>query len=117
MEIAPGGVTNDEIEIGPGGQLVRKNCRPFIKGPLYMDWLIRAYAAGRSSLLVGLDILRKTGMVRPGEWVVANPVSLSHSLSRSCYSRSLTRLEKAGLIVTERKRGAAVRARVVDLRE
>jgi hypothetical protein len=112
-EIPPAGKTSDEIEVGPEGQPVRRNHRPFIKGPLDWDWLVRAYAAGRSSLLVALDIMRKTGMARPGDWIVANPMSLSRRLSRSCYNRSLTRLEEAGLIVADRKRGAAVRVKVV----
>jgi hypothetical protein len=114
-EIPPDGKTLDEIEVGPNGDPVRTNCRPFVKGPLDWSWLVRAYEAGRSSLLVGLDILRKTGMAGPGEWIMANPQALRDCLSRSCYNRSLTRLEDAGLIKTDRKCGAVVRVKVVAL--
>lgn len=115
IEVPPDGTIRDESEIDPEGKPINQNCGPFIKGPLDWGWVTRAYAAGGSSLLVGLDILRKAGMSRPGEWLVANPTSLSHCMTRSCYTRSLARLKMAGLIVVDAKPGAAARVKMIKL--
>ncbi len=115
IEIPPGGTISHESEIDPDGKPTSKNCRAFIKGPLDWGWVTQAYAAGGSGLLVSLDVLRRAGMSRPGEWLVANPTSLSHRMSRSCYTRSLARLEEAGLILVDRKPGAAARVKVIQL--
>jgi hypothetical protein len=113
IEIPPDGPTLDELELKPNGERVRRNRRPFIKGPLDWEWLCRAHAAGRSALLVGLDIWRKAGMSGPGDWVVANSTTLSRWMSRSCYCRSLDCLERAGLVVVDGKAGAAARVKLV----
>jgi len=84
----------------------KQKVKPFIKGPIPLDWLRDAAKLGTNALEAGLVIWYKTGMSK-GE-----PVKLGNrdlvmltGKSRDTGRRALQALESAGLVAVEKLPG------------
>ena len=72
--------------------------RPFLKGPIPLDWLAAAHAAGGSALATGLALWFQRGVRGdPGPVKVTSAVRRRLRLSQDGARRGLSALESAGL--------------------
>jgi hypothetical protein len=86
-----------------------RTCRPiakgrFIKGPIYLNWLLRAARLpGRAPVLIALALLYKSGVQQDDSIPikVTNPLAEEFGVARKRKYTALKALEKAGLIRVE----------------
>jgi hypothetical protein len=78
----------------------------FLKGPVPLDWLLRAGALPGDTLKAGVLVWHVAGLARSWTGLALPPrVWQNWYRDRSTFSRALARLEAAGLIVVDRQRG------------
>jgi hypothetical protein len=83
--------------------------RPFLRGPLPIDWFAQASALGKAALSVGLECWYRAGLA--GSLVFRlnlSRLALAPELARSSATRGLQRLEEAGLVSVARPAGQRV---------
>lgn len=78
----------------------------FIKGPVWVDWLVKASRVGISPALVGYALWFYVGVTNTQKFKIDSMIRIITGLSRQTISVSLKRLEQAGLISIYPKRGS-----------
>lgn len=78
----------------------------FIKGPVWCEWLAKASKVGISPGLVGNALWFYVGITNAQKFKIDSMIREITGLSRQTISRSLKRLEKAGLISIYPQRGS-----------
>jgi len=72
--------------------------RPFLRGPVPMDWLARAHEAGSSALAVGLALWFVRGFTgKPSPVKIDSALRRRMGISRDECRRGIPALERAGL--------------------
>jgi hypothetical protein len=79
----------------------------FLKGPIPLDWLCAAVQLPGKSLHVGIAIWYRAGLMRSGVVPLSNLAGARFGLDRNAKYRALEWLEKANLVVVDRKPGRA----------
>ena len=89
---------------------------PFLRGPIPLEWLARAHAAGGSALAVGLALWFVRGVSgRRAPVKVDSSVRRRFELSRDQTGYGLRALEAAGLVARVKKgRGRCAVAEILD---
>ena len=87
----------------------KKTNRPFIKGPLCREWVVRALALRKPAVKVGLALYFKAGVLKDdfirGRRAESRPIRCDRSMKKSFditpsqMSRGLQALQDAGLIL------------------
>ena len=91
-----------------------KRSRPFIHGPIYLDWMRKARDLGSGPLWVAMLIMHKHGLTKGESFKLSNVFMGQHGVSRSVKSRALKALAEAGLIRIEASDKASPRITVID---
>jgi hypothetical protein len=87
-----------------GSRPPQHRTRPFIKGPIDLDWIHRA--AGVNATELALWLCYKEGFVGTGKWFHVRPRELNkYGLTRKRRNRQILSLERANLIEVLRKPG------------
>jgi DNA-binding transcriptional ArsR family regulator len=115
--------TTPSLSRGPGQAVGtgKKTNRPFIKGPLCREWMVRALALRKPAVKVGLALYFKAGVLKDdfirGRRAESRPIRCDRSMKKSFgvtpsqMSRGLQALQAAGLILIVK--GGAGRCPVV----
>jgi len=112
----------DELPPAPTPGRVKKQrphgTEPFLRGPIPLEWLARAHAAGGSALAVGLALWFVRGVSgKPGPAKVSSSVRRRFELSRDQTGYGLRALEAAGLVNYVKKgRGRCAVVEIVGAR-
>lgn len=85
----------------------------FLKGPIPLAWLETAAALPGRSLHAGIALWYAAGLMRSTSVPLSNISGLRFGLDRNAKYRALDWLEKAGLVVVERKLGRAPMVTIV----
>lgn len=89
--------------------------REFLRGPIPLDWIVRAKSLPRQALAVALAIWFLKGLRRKGE-IKFNPSTLTRfKIDRWSAYRGLQALEAAGLIRVDRHRGRAPLVTILEV--
>ena len=97
-----------------GSRPPQRRTRPFIKGPIDLEWIHRA--AGINATEVALWLCYKEGFVGAGKWVHVRPRELNkYGLTRKRRNRQINSLEEARLIAVKRKPGQCPTVRSLRL--
>ncbi len=89
--------------------------REFLKGPIPLDWIIKANALAGQALAVGLAIWFIRGLKRKGA-IRLNPATLLRfDLPRTTTYRALRALEAAKLVTVDRHRGRSPVITILDV--
>jgi DNA-binding MarR family transcriptional regulator len=75
----------------------------FIAGPIYVSWVCQASRLGVKALLVGLALWHLKGLRRDNGFLVSNLMLQEWGIRPDAKTRALRKLEKAGLIIVERR--------------
>jgi hypothetical protein len=75
----------------------------FIAGPVDVAWVCRASRLGVKALLVGLALWHVKGLRRSATFILSNLMVQEWGVSRDAKRRGLRALERAGLILIERR--------------
>lgn len=98
----------------PGKQVATKQSRPFIKGPIGLDWIGAAARLPGKSLHVALALQYLAGLQRT-KTVKLNAKTLDTlGVARDAKYEALRRLEQAGLISTETQPGRTAVVTLLD---
>ncbi|CUI27238.1 hypothetical protein [Achromobacter kerstersii] len=98
----------------PGKQVATKQSRPFIKGPIGLDWIGAAARLPGKSLHVALALQYLAGLQR-AKTVKLNAKTLDTlGVARDAKYEALRRLELAGLISTKAKPGRQAIVTLLD---
>jgi hypothetical protein len=89
----------------------RSRRRPFLRGPVPMDWLARAYRLSANALFVGLVLWHRAGLSR-SRTVEVNQRNLGFELNAQAVRRALRALEAEGLIRIRQRPGRKLRVRI-----
>ena len=101
------------VNESPGRRL--RQSGPFIKGPVPMVWIDRAYrATGGNGLRLGLSLWWVSGMVGSQTFSV-NITGLKTGQSPRSKRRALKALEEAGLLCRTHEPGKRLRVELLDL--
>ncbi len=94
---------------------VKRQRGRFLKGPIPWVWLTQAARLRGKALHVGLELWREAGC-RCSQTVALSTSALkTFGVSRDTSYVALARLEQAGLVTVERRRGRAPRVKILDL--
>lgn len=99
-------------EVGPSKRIRRRRDRPFVKGPIPLEWLTAAaQLEGGSPLIVGLAIWHLSGLQRKVDKITVSLAGISKrwGLSRSTVTRALAKLEAASLVRVSHAPGCSPR--------
>jgi hypothetical protein len=87
--------------------------RPFIRGPLDLEWVRKAGALPGRALLVGLHLHYLAGLARSLTVRINLSAMASNVVHRATLSRALKNLERAGLVTVRRRSGACAEVTLV----
>jgi len=90
---------------------------PFLKGPVSMPWLRRAYALPGKALAVAIELQHLVGLRRSPSVRLGLKQFAELGISRYAAARGLRALEKAGLVIVERRHGRKPVVTVVEVDE
>lgn len=94
---------------------LKRRAERFIRGPLPLEWVMRAAALSRKSLHVALAIRFREGLEgRAIALKLCRSDMERFSVGRTAGFNALRELEAAGLIQVERKRGACPRVTILE---
>ena len=93
--------------------------RPFVRGPIPLDWVARAAGLGLGALCVGLECWRCAWLDGSLQFRLnLSRVGVAPGLARSSARLGLRRLEQGGLVTVARPAGQRVIVSIqVELRE
>ena len=91
-----------------------KRSRPFIHGPIYLDWIRKARDLGAGPLWVAMLIMHKHGLTKGGSFKLSNVFMAQHGVGRAVKSRAIKALAEAGLIRIEASDKASPTITVID---
>ncbi len=86
----------------------------FLKGPIPLNWLSTAAKLPGKSLHVGIAIWFTASLEKSATVPLSNVAGLPFGLDRNAKYRALKWLEKAGLILVERKLGRSPKITILD---
>lgn len=85
----------------------------FIKGPIPLDWIARANALPGKAGAVGLALWFLVGVQRSRTVKLTSEVTRIAGCERKAVYSGLGELERAGLIVTDRRPGARAHVQII----
>ena len=95
---------------------IRRSKGQFIKGPIPMDWLIKAANLSGKTIHVALELWRESGCRRSRNDIPLSTDKLqSLGVGRKASYAALKHLEAAKLITVERRRGRLSRVTIIDV--
>ena len=93
----------------------KKRTKPFIKGPIDLEWISRVALLPGKSLNVGLALMYLKGLTKSGEDL---RLSLKHlkyfNVSRKTTNKVLDLMRKAGLVKIKKSQGRKHRIDIID---
>ena len=90
-----------------------RRIKPFIKGPIDLEWIQRAAQVNATEVALWLSY--KEGFKGTGKWFQMRPCELrKYGLTRKRRDRQIKSLETAGLIAVRRKRGQCPNLRSIN---
>ena len=90
----------------------RKRSRPFIKGPIDLEWVQKACCVNASTLAFYLQYMR--GILGADSKIQVRPTDCrKFGIADKARQRQIDSLEKAGLIVADRGKGRCPRVQVI----
>lgn len=75
----------------------------FVKGPIDVAWLLHARKLGVTAYHVGLGLWYLQGLKRASTFLVSNLMMQDWGVSGDAKARALQALERAGLVIVERR--------------
>jgi hypothetical protein len=110
-------VRKDGASWKPWSLKLRPGCL-FLRGPIPLDWLARAFAEGRAAIAVALHLWFLAG-VHNSSTVRVNlsRLKVAPKMAPSSASDGLKRLEAAGLVHVARKPGSAALVTILGVEE
>lgn len=108
------GTLEQRVPRNPGA-LNSTRTRPYLSGPIDLDWIVRAADCGRTPLLVGLLLWHKMRLTKNTTIEATSSFFIRFGIDGDAKVRALRKLEQAGLVEVDRrgKRNPAVRMRYV----
>ena len=101
-----------EDPVKPSQPKNRNRSRPFIKGPIDLEWVQKACCVNASTLAFYLHYMR--GMLGPDARIQVRPTDCrKFGIADKARQRQIDSLEKAGLIVADRGNGRCPRVQVI----
>ena len=103
-------------KITPTGTRKLKRSRPFIKGPLDLEWISAASHLPGKAINVALALMWLSGLNKCKDDLKLTKTAYNlFNISRPTANKALKNLENAGLIKVERKVGRKNRITILDL--
>ena len=100
-------LTQDGVRRLQGGTRRGRRASPitgkFIAGPIDVSWVVRARRLGATALLVGLAIWHLRKLRQADTFIVSNIMLQEWEIQADAKTRALRALERAGLIIVERR--------------
>ena len=97
-----------QVELSPRplvhGRRVRSQ-QPFLRGPIPLKWLSRAAALSGKTLNLAIALWWRHGMAKSEPFKLTQKALEYLNVDRGAASAGLVRLERAGLILVERREG------------
>ena len=87
----------------------------FLKGPVPWSWIKAAARLPGSALAVGLTLWRLSGATKSKTVRLANSETEALGVGRSAKSRALVALERAGLVIVERRIGCLPKVTILEV--
>ena len=87
----------------------------FLKGPIPLEWLCRAASLPGKAFAVAVAVRYRAGVCREKEVTLGKGVQERFGISRATVYRGLSRLEFAGLVAVDRKRGRLARITILEV--
>ena len=103
------------IKLNEKMRVKKRQAKPFLRGPIPMDWL---YAAGRlpgQCLQVGLGLWHEVGMAKSRTITFRPSKALKFGMSRDTARRAIKRLEGAKLIHVRQRPGRCLEVQILDV--
>ena len=100
--------------LAPSRPRRQRSSRPFLKGPIPLDWLTRAAALPGKVMQVAAAIWYRAGMQGQSGISVTNKLAAQFAVDRHAKRRALIALELAGLISVTRKAGRSPVVTLLD---
>jgi len=93
----------------------KKRTRPFIKGPIDLDWISQVALLPGKALNVGLALMYLRGLTKSNEDLkLADKHFKTFNISRKAVSSALALMEEVGLVKVERVQGRKNRITIID---
>lgn len=103
-----------QLDIKTGALVSSPEKEPFLRGPIPLEWLSKAAALPGKTLNVAIGLWWLYGMTKGKPFkLTQRPLQYMH-VGRDAASDGLVRLELAGLIKVERKRGQRPTITIVE---
>lgn len=83
----------------------KKSHQKFLKGPVPLAWLMAAARLSGKALAVGIVLWFRSGLERSNRVSLPTTLLVLFGIDRHAKARALESLEKASLIVVERRKG------------
>lgn len=116
-QLAPdvGPVTRLAYNPSTGSHETRAPVEKFIKGPIPLDWTIRANSLPGKAGAVGLALWFLVGVQKNRTIKLTGEVERAAACNRKAVYQALSALEGAGLVAVERRRGARAVVMILDV--
>ncbi len=93
----------------------KKRNKPFIKGPIDLDWISQVALLPGKALNVGLALMYLRGLTKSNEDLkLADKHFKTFNISRKAVSSALALMEEVGLVKVERVQGRKNRITIID---
>jgi hypothetical protein len=91
--------------------------RQFIKGPLPLDWFIKASLLPGKAAIIGLVLWFRSGLEQKRTITLSNATLARFGVDRHAKYRGLQALKKAGLVSIEPKQGKNPTVTILDVEQ
>ncbi len=96
----------------------RRRSKPFIKGPIDLEWISRVALIPGKSLNVGLALMYLSGLTKSTDDLRLSQKHLNHfNITRKSANRVLGLMEDQGLVEIERAQGRKHRVKIIEVRD